>query len=229
MNNMSIYEAVRSCPKEAQRQIQAGKLKGKTDINPMWRIKALTEQFGPCGTGWKTENEQFWTTPGANGEVIAWCSLQLRYTFDKDNCCWSEPVFGIGGSMMVDTQRGSLVSNDEAYKMAYTDAISVACKSLGFAADIYWSADNTKYSRQEAAQQAPKAEEKPVMVNSFKRCAHCGKPIKDGVKGSGKPWPALEVAKYARDRWGMELCFDCCAKAAEAEKAEKANGEAGAL
>ena len=59
-------------------------------------------------------------------------------------------------------------------------------------------------------------------VTQFKTCAHCGKPIKDGVKGSGKPWPALEVAKYAKDRWGMELCFDCCAKAAEAEKAEKA-------
>jgi len=219
MNNMSIYEAVRSCPKEAQRAIQAGKLKGKTDINPMWRIKELTNQFGPCGIGWKTENEQFWTTPGANGEVIAWCSLSLRY---KQNGEWSDPVFGIGGSMLVDTQRGSLASNDEAYKMAYTDAISVACKALGFAADIYWDKDSTKYSRQEAAQQAHKAEEKPVMVNSFKRCAHCGKPIKDGLKASGKVWPALEIAKYARDRWGMELCFDCCGEAAAAEKAEKA-------
>lgn len=30
--------------------------------------------------------------------------------------------------------------------MAYTDALSVACKSLGFAADIYYENDRTKYS-----------------------------------------------------------------------------------
>jgi hypothetical protein len=33
--------------------------------------------------------------------------------------------------------------------MALTDAISVACKSLGMAADIYWESDRTKYDTQE--------------------------------------------------------------------------------
>jgi hypothetical protein len=42
------------------------------------------------------------------------------------------------------TKKGAY-ANDEAYKMATTDAISVACKQLGMGADIYWSADNTKY------------------------------------------------------------------------------------
>ena len=51
MDNMTIYNAVRSVPDSAKRRIEAGRLKGKTDINPMWRIKALTEQFGPCGYG----------------------------------------------------------------------------------------------------------------------------------------------------------------------------------
>lgn len=49
MDNMTIYNAVRSVPDSAKRRIEAGRLKGKTDINPMWRIKALTEQFGLCG------------------------------------------------------------------------------------------------------------------------------------------------------------------------------------
>ena len=35
--------------------------------------------------------------------------------------------------------------DDEAYKKAYTDAISVACKALGFAADVYYREDETKY------------------------------------------------------------------------------------
>lgn len=47
--NMSIYNAVRSVPNEAIKPISAGRLKGFSDINPMWRIKKLTEMFGPCG------------------------------------------------------------------------------------------------------------------------------------------------------------------------------------
>lgn len=31
--------------------------------------------------------------------------------------------------------------------MATTDAISVACKQLGFGADIYWGADRSKYDK----------------------------------------------------------------------------------
>ena len=37
--NMSIYNAVRSVPNEAIKPIGAGRLKGFSDINPMWRIK----------------------------------------------------------------------------------------------------------------------------------------------------------------------------------------------
>ena len=43
--NLSIYERMRSVPAEAKKAIEAGRLKGKSDINPMWRIKKLTEVF----------------------------------------------------------------------------------------------------------------------------------------------------------------------------------------
>ena len=55
MDNLKIYNAVREVPKEAQKSIGGGRLKGMTDINPMWRIKTLTEQFGACGIGWYYE------------------------------------------------------------------------------------------------------------------------------------------------------------------------------
>ena len=55
MENLDIYNDLRVVPEEAKKKIEGGKLKGKTDINPMWRIKALTERFGPCGIGWKYE------------------------------------------------------------------------------------------------------------------------------------------------------------------------------
>lgn len=49
MDNMIYYKAFCNTPTEAQKPIAAGRLKGFTDINPMWRFKALTEVFGPCG------------------------------------------------------------------------------------------------------------------------------------------------------------------------------------
>ena len=59
-DNLKIYNAVRAVPKEALKPIQAGRLKGMSDINPMWRIKALTEQFGVCGFGWYIEEVERW-------------------------------------------------------------------------------------------------------------------------------------------------------------------------
>lgn len=51
-NNLDLYNRVRKVPKEAIKSIAAGRLKGMSDINPMWRIKMLTEEFGVCGFGW---------------------------------------------------------------------------------------------------------------------------------------------------------------------------------
>ncbi len=52
MDGLEIYNKVREVPEKAKKSITAGRLKGMTDINPMWRIKKLTEEFGPCGIGW---------------------------------------------------------------------------------------------------------------------------------------------------------------------------------
>lgn len=221
MENMRIYEASRKCPSEALKPIQAGKLKGKSDINPMWRIKQLTTLFGPCGIGWKTFDETFWTTPGANGEVIAWCSLKLSYWENGDWNDWSEPVFGIGGSMLVDTQKGNLTSNDEAYKMAYTDAISVACKALGFAADVYWEKDRTKYDRADDTPPAPPKESAPPPI----MCERCGKKVTP-MKNGGKVYSVEEIAENSKAKYNSCLCWNCM-KEVNAQRADTAVGEAG--
>lgn len=210
MENMRIYEASRKCHPEALKTIQAGKLKGKSDINPMWRIKQLTTLFGPCGIGWKTFDETFWTTPGANGEVIAWCSLKLSYWEYGDWSDWSEPVFGIGGSMLVDTQKGNLTSNDEAYKMAYTDAISVACKALGFAADVYWEKDRTKYDRVDDTPPAPPKESAPPPAPPAHICAKCGNPVATLTKDGQVVRTAEDIVKWSQETFnGETYCWNC--------------------
>ena len=148
---ISIYESLARPPKDALREIQAGKLKGKTDINPQWRYKAMTEMFGLVGIGWKYEIQKLWTEQGAKGEILAFAQVAVLV---KDGDKWSEAIVGIGGSKLVAIEKGSPVSNDEGYKMAVTDAFSTALKMIGVAADIYagrW--DGSKY--REPSEQLP--------------------------------------------------------------------------
>ena len=162
---MKFYEEARAVPQEAQRTIRAGKLKGFTDINPMWRIKKLTEMFGPAGFGWYTEIADRWTE--AVGDQI---TVQVRinlYVFLEGQ--WSKPIEGVGGSMLYGKGVGDGIISDEAYKMAYTDAISVACKSLGMAADIYFAKDRTKYVQAEDA--AVLSGEKERRMETLKKVA----------------------------------------------------------
>ena len=72
MDNLKIYNTVREVPPEAKKNISGGRLKGMTDINPMWRIKKLTEVFGVCGIGWKYEIVDRWIeTAMAKDEITA--------------------------------------------------------------------------------------------------------------------------------------------------------------
>jgi hypothetical protein len=143
MENMELYTKFRACPPEAQKPITAGRLKGKTDINPMWRLKVLTEQFGPCGIGWVYKIVRTWIDDGNGAEKIANVEIELKIRYCGE---WSEPIPGIGGAMFVENESKGIHTCDECYKKALTDAISVACKALGIAADIYFAKDpDSKY------------------------------------------------------------------------------------
>lgn len=145
MDNLSIYNKYRTVPKEAQKNIGGGRMKGMTDINPMWRLKSLTEQFGPCGIGWYYTPVRKWIEQ-CGDEVAAFVDIEL---FIKVNGEWSMPISGTGGSMFRAKEKSGLYVSDECFKMATTDAISVACKQLGFGADIYWQGDKSKYDQRD--------------------------------------------------------------------------------
>lgn len=163
MENLTIYNKFRIVPKEAQKEITGGRLKGFTDINPMWRIKMLTDQFGMCGIGWKYEIISQELKEGANKEVAAFVTINL---FVKDDGKWSDAIPGLGGSSFVTNEKNGLYTSDECFKMAFTDALSIACKSLGMGADIYFQKDRTKYDQtKEEPKEQPKAE--PKTAQSF--------------------------------------------------------------
>ena len=143
INNMALWDRVKRPPVEALKTIKGGRLKGMSDINPQWRYQAMTECFGQCGVGWKYEIVDTWTKDGANGSVMVFARVNLWVNLGG---IFSNAITGIGGSMLISKESSGLHSNDEAYKMAVTDALGTAMKMLGVAADIYaglW--DGSKY------------------------------------------------------------------------------------
>lgn len=145
MSNLEIYNKVRKVPDEAKKKITGGRLNGMTDINPMWRIKSLTELFGVCGFGWKYEITDKRLEKGCNDEISCFVQISL---FIKINDVWSDAIVGIGGASFVAKEKNGMYQSDECFKMALTDAISIACKAIGMGADVYFEKDRTKYDQQ---------------------------------------------------------------------------------
>jgi hypothetical protein len=141
--NLELYEKFRSVPSNAIKPFNNGKFSG-TDINTMWRIKMLTQEFGICGVGWYYDLVRTWTEKADNGDIFAFAEIEL---FIKQNGEWSKGISGTGGNKLQRvTKSGELSTSDECFKMSITDAFGVACKLLGLGADIYWDNDKTKYT-----------------------------------------------------------------------------------
>ena len=205
MNNLAIYEQARTVPQEAKKAIAAGRLKGMTDINPMYRIKRLTEIFGPCGVGWWYEvtNKEI-TFDEITKQKCAFVDVMLYYV-DPLSGATSHGIPGTGGASFVANERNGPYMSDECYKMALTDALSVAAKALGVAADVYWANDRSKYTappEQEQPKQEKPKEEQPI-------CADCGKPITDVTWPDGKKTSARKMAGDTFKKFGKCLCGTC--------------------
>ena len=202
MDNMQIYNAGRAVPAEAQKQFSNGKFSG-TDINPMWRIKKLTELFGPAGVGWYVDNVV--ERCEEHGETtMAIVNLELYIKVDGE---WSKPIYGTGGNVLLNKGRAS----DEGYKMAFTDALSIACKSLGIGADIWFANDTTKYTRKND-DDLPFTMDEKKQPEKFE-CELCHKVITPWIGKDGKTKMSVrEIAQNSTKEYGQPLCLDCIRK-----------------
>lgn len=207
MENLKIYEAVRAVPDNAKKPISAGRLKGMTDINPMWRICALTGVFGPCGLGWWYDiTDKRIVTDEITKQSAAFMDILLFYK-DPETGEVSHGIPGTGGSSFVAQERNGPYMSDECFKMALTDAISVAAKALGVGADVYWGAGRSKYSDVADAQpktKNPESSYEPGWEPAFETppvpkptCADCGAEI------------SMKVHDYSVKAYKRPLCMAC--------------------
>ena len=211
MDNLAIYNQVRSVPAEACKTIQGGRLNGFTDINPMWRLKILTETFGPCGFGWwyevtdkRIEEDIITKQKSAFVDILLYVKWQSEV---------SRPIPGTGGASFVSNTRSGPYMSDECFKMALTDAISVAAKALGVGADIYFSADRSKYS----IPASPPAEPPPQSSDGMYKhrepnrfvCDQCGAVLVPYRDDQGREVPVRKHAEGSRAKFGRCLCLNC--------------------
>lgn len=157
--NMETWNRLKQPPPDRLKTIGAGRLKGKSDINPQWRYEAITEEFGMCGVGWYFTVDKKWLEPAPDGQMFAFADITLYLrtgTNDGGYAIWGMGIPANGGSMLIQKETKTdwntkekseiLYANDEAYKMAITDALGTAAKMIGVAADVYsgrW--DGSKY------------------------------------------------------------------------------------
>ena len=215
-DNLRFYNACRSVPENAQKDFNNGRFSG-TDINPMWRIKVLPELFGPVGLGWYYEvTSERAETVGDTVMAIVDLNLYIR---DPANGEWSKPIFGTGGNVLLAKGRAS----DEGYKMALTDALSVACKALGVGADIYYAKDKTKYT---AGDKGPMKASAPTDNNPAPGKQVPMEGIETGTCKMCKKQVPIRELEYAKEKYGHALCRECQKgyeeyKRQQAEKAGK--------
>src|ERR1700743_1396434 len=153
----SVFE--KTNPDDTKSFTRGGGFKG-TAISPISSIKRMTEQFGPCGTGWGMYDPTFQVVPAA-AEVMVFCTVGIWF---RDAGAQSQTVYGVGGDKVMtqifekdpkENKEGDLETgrfktypqaSDEAFKSAYTDALTNAFKMLGIGADVHEGKfDNNKY------------------------------------------------------------------------------------
>lgn len=186
--NMRFYQQGAEVPADALKRINAGRLKGMSDVNPMWRMRRLTEIFGPVGFGWRYVIDRQWTETYGQ-EVKCFCNVTL-YVRDPESGAWSEGIPGCGGSAIVSVERSGAYVNDEGYKMALTDALSIAMKPLGIGANVWYGpkASGHNESKYEAYTQQQQPDPGELLRQASAELAACAS--RDDVSRFWAKWAA---------------------------------------
>lgn len=138
-NNTEIWDLLcKTDPAHTKSFKRSGGFSG-TAIKPIWTIHRMTEVFGPCGKGWGIGEPTFQVVH-AGDEILVYCTASIWHG------ARDQTVFGVGGDKAVGKFSTGLKSDDEAFKKAFTDAVTNALKFIGASADVHMGMfDDSKY------------------------------------------------------------------------------------
>jgi len=168
--NLAIWNVLSKTDPAHTKQFKRGGGFSGTAIKPIWIVKMLTEQFGPCGKGWGMDKPEYQLVPGDNRELLVFCTVSGWYVEDGEKC----RVFGVGGDKVITYIKANeqykrperWENDDEAFKKAFTDAVNNAFKFVGVGADVHMGMfDDSKYVREAEAEFRQRDEtEKPEKI-----------------------------------------------------------------
>ena len=138
-DNLALWNKLKRVPTEHLKGFKRQGGFSGTAIKPIWTVQKMTEEFGPCGTGWGVEVPSFSVQPAGN-EILVYCTAVVWY---------GEPrklLVGVGGDKILSVGKYGPSTDDEAFKKAFTDAVSNALKFIGTGADVHMGLfDGSKY------------------------------------------------------------------------------------
>lgn len=234
-DNMKLWNMLgRTDPAHTKGFTRGGGFKG-TAIKPMWSYRRMTEEFGPCGIGWGVNEPTFQVVAGTDGEVLVYCTVGVWYA---QGDAMARTIFGVGGDKVVNKFSSGLKSDDEAFKKAFTDAVTNALKLIGVGADVHMGLfDDSKYvsSMREEFSEVEKPKRQVGYREDGTRTPHSLRKEKvweEMVREIGECKTVVSLmarrntwsSKAATDKWPLSWC-DLAAE--EFDKAERAlRGEA---
>jgi hypothetical protein len=156
MSNKALWDRVCVTDPAAVKPITGKQYSGNSP-KPYWIVERLTDEFGPCGTGWGFQiiNERFERFSDTDSLHVA----VVRLWYVQDGKRGELEQIGQTKASYV-TSKGSFMLDEDAPKKSVTDALVKCASYLGFAGDIFsgrW--DDSKYVAEARAEWAGRKRE----------------------------------------------------------------------
>ena len=140
-DNLNIWNTVAKSDDKYLKKVSIG-ARSFTSIDPQYQIKRATEVFGPVGQGWSYKVDYKYI----QHSDITMCVAEVVVRHGDDNKFG--PVAGCRTFIQFNHPKRGTVVNEDAPKMALTDALTKALSHLGFNADVFLGEHDNKYAAQ---------------------------------------------------------------------------------
>ncbi len=223
---MAMWDRLMPTDPKYTKAFDRGGFKG-TATNATYIVRKLTEEFGPCGAGWRfvLDDEQIIDghTLHENGDKaklhVVRGHLEYRQT-GMNAIAVDDPWFAtspqFGQTMLVGRNKNGLFTDEEAPKKSITDCISKCAVLLGIAADVHLGLfDDNKYVNQRKQEEAAEAAEdpkappaSPAAPQQAKSDAAPEKPSEDDLTIARQVFHLVKVtAEKATDEKDIDDCL----------------------
>lgn len=172
-DHMAMWNRLMPTNPKYTKQFDRGGFKG-TATNGTYIVQRLTEEFGPCGQGWRFVIEEEIVRDGhklKSGDTaklhvirghIEYGPVTMTDLTGQPALHWLSTSPQFGQTMLVGENKYGTFTDEEAPKKSITDCISKCAVLLGIAADVHLGLfDDVKYvndrKKEEAAESAPAA------------------------------------------------------------------------